>query len=36
MLVELIVVTKTHDILQQTGLVYLCAAVTDADAAPVG
>ena len=36
MLVEFIVVAKTHDVLQQTGLVYLRTAVVDADTAPVG
>jgi len=36
MLVKLIVVAKTHDVLKQAGLVNLCAAVTDADTAPVG
>ena len=36
MLVEFIVVAKTHDVLQQTGLVNLRPAVADADTAPVG
>lgn len=36
MLVKFIVVAKTHDVLQQTGLVNLRPAVTDADTAPVG
>ena len=36
MLMEFIVVAKTHDVLQQTGLVNLRSAVADADTAPVG
>ena len=36
MLVKFIVVAKTHDVLQQTSLVYLRPAVVDADTAPVG
>ena len=36
MLVKFIVVAKTHDVLQQTGLVNLRPAVADADTAPVG
>ena len=36
MLVEFIVVAKTHDVLQQASLVYLRTAVADADTAPIG
>ena len=36
MLVKFIVIAKTHDVLQQTCLVDLRAAVADADTAPVG
>ena len=36
MLMKFIVVAKTHDVLQQTGLVNLRPAVADADTAPVG
>ena len=35
MLVKFIVVAKTHDVLQQTGLVNLRPAVADADTAPI-
>ena len=35
MLVKFIVVAKTHDVLQQTCLVYLRTAVADADTAPI-
>ena len=35
MLVEFIVVAKTHDVLQQTSLLYLRPAIADADTAPV-
>ena len=36
MLVKFIVVAKTHDVLQQAGLVNLRTAVADADTSPVG
>ena len=35
MLVEFIVVAKTHDVLQQTSLLYLRPAIADADTAPI-